>query len=100
LLFRLPRFFTGTNLLAATEPFVGTWVYNIQESPKPTLRKYEIRDLGGERCSLTGSTGVTVEVKADGVSIKTATGDHVSFKKLDEHDWEMVRDDGQKMVRT
>lgn len=95
----LAALFTGTNLLAATDPFVGTWIYNNQKSPKPTIR-YAIKDLGGERYSLTGSTGVTVEVKADGVPIKTASGDIVSFKKLDEHDWEMVRDDGQKMVRT
>ncbi|MGA7109925.1 MAG: hypothetical protein WBV28_18515 [Terracidiphilus sp.] len=91
--------FTATHLLAATDPFVGTWVYNIQESPKPTIQ-YTIKDLGGERYALTGSTGVTVEVKADGIPIKTPSGDTVSFKKLDEHDWEMVRDDGQKMVRT
>jgi hypothetical protein len=86
-------------MLAATDPFVGTWVYNNQRSPKPTIR-YAIKDLGGERCALTGSTGVTVEVKADGIPIKSPSGDIVSFKKLDEHDWEMVRDDGQKMVRT
>jgi hypothetical protein len=90
---------TGTSVFAATDPFVGTWVYNADKSPKPTI-KYAIKDLGGERYSLTGSTGVTVEVKADGVAIKTAAGATVSFKKLDDHDWKMVRDDGQKMVRT
>lgn len=84
---------------AATDPFVGTWVYNAQKSPKPTIR-YAIKDLGSGRYSLTGSTGVTVEIKADGLSIKTSTGATVSFKKLDAHDWQMVRDDGQKMVRT
>ena len=86
-------------MFAATDPFIGTWVYNAQKSPKPTI-KYAIKDLGGERYSLTGSTGVTVEIKADGVSIKTPTGATISFRKLDDHDWEMVRDDGQKMVRT
>jgi hypothetical protein len=85
-------------LFAATDPFVGTWVYNAQKSPKPTI-KYAIKDLGDERYALTGSTGTTVEIKADGISIK-APGATVSFKKLDEHDWEMVRDDGRKMVRT
>jgi hypothetical protein len=84
---------------AATDPFVGTWVYNAQKSPKPTIR-YAIKDLGGGRYSLTGSTGITVEVKADGVPIKTSTVSTVSFKKLDDRDWEMDRDDGQKMVRT
>lgn len=89
---------TGT-MHAATDPFVGTWVYDTQKSPKPTIR-YAIKDLGGGRYSLTGSTGVTVEIKADGVSIQSLTGATVSFKKLDDHDWEMVRDDGRKMVRT
>ena len=94
----LTALLTCTNLFAATDPFVGTWVYNAQKSPKPTI-KYAIKDLGDERYALTGSTGTTVEIKADGVSIK-APGATVSFKKLDEHDWEMVRDDGRKMVRT
>jgi hypothetical protein len=89
----------SSSMFAATDPFIGTWVYIAEKSPKPTI-KYAIKDLGGERYSLTGSTGVTVEIKADGVSIKTLTGATVSFKKLDDHDWEMVRDDGEKMVRT
>ena len=87
-----------TSLFATTDPFIGTWVYNAEKSPKPII-KYAIKDLGGERYSLTGSTGITVKIKADGVSIKTPTGATVSFKKLDDHDWEMVRDDGEKMVR-
>ena len=94
----LTALLTCTNLFTATDPFVGTWVYNAQKSPKPTI-KYAIKDLGDERYALTGSTGTTVEIKADGISIK-APGATVSFKKLDEHDWEMVRDDGRKMVRT
>jgi hypothetical protein len=94
----LTALLTCTNLFAATDPFVGTWAYNAQKSPKPTI-KYAIKDLGDERYALTGSTGTTVEIKADGISIK-APGATVSFKKLDEHDWEMVRDDGRKMVRT
>lgn len=95
----LAGIFTCTSGFAATDPFIGTWVYNIQKSPKPTI-KYAIKDLGGNRYALTGSTGTTVEIKADGVSIKTPTGSTVSFKKLGDHDWEMIRDDGQKMVRT
>ena len=95
----LAGIFTCTSVFAATDPFVGTWVHNPEKSPKPTI-KYTIKDLGGERYSLTGSTGVTVEIKADGVSIKTPTGATVSFRKLDDHDWKMVRDDGEKMVRT
>lgn len=91
--------FICTSAFAANDPFVGTWVYNSQKSPKPTI-KYTIKSLGGGRYSLTGSTGVTIDIKADGVPIKTATGVTVSFRKLDDHDWEMGRDDGQKMVRT
>jgi hypothetical protein len=86
-------------MFAATDPFVGTWKYNDQKSPKPTI-KYTIKDLGGDRYALTGSTGVTVEIKADGVTIESPPGSTVSFKRLDDHDWEMVRDDGQKMMRT
>jgi hypothetical protein len=89
----------STSLFAQSDPFVGTWVYDAQKSPKPTI-KYAIKDLGGERYALTGSTGTTVEIKADGVSTKTAAGATVSFQKLGDHDWKMVRDDGQKMVRT
>jgi len=87
------------NSFAATDPFVGTWVYNVEKSPKPTI-KYAIKDLGDGRYSLTGSTGTTVEIKTDGVSIKTPAGATVSLKKLDDHDWQMIRDDGRKMVRT
>lgn len=83
----------------ATDPFVGTWVYNAQKTPKPTI-KYGIKDLGNDRYALTGSTGTTVEIKADGIPLKTPAGDTVSFKRIDDHDWEMVRDDGQKMTRT
>lgn len=95
----LAGIFTCTTAFAQNDPFVGTWVYDAQKSPKPTI-KYTIKDLGGGRYSLTGSTGTAVEIRANGVSIKTPTGATVSFRKLDEHDWEMVRDDGQKMVRT
>src|SRR5580698_5522809 len=87
---------TSSSVFAATDPFIGTWVYNIQKSPKPTI-KYAIKDLGGERYALTGSTGTTVEIKADGVPIQAPTGATVSFMKLDDHNWKMVRDDGQKM---
>jgi len=90
---------TCTSAFALNDPFVGTWVYNPQKSPKPTI-KYTIKELGDGRYSLTGSTGTTVEIKASGVPIKTPSGATVSFKKLDDHDWEMVRDDGEKLVRT
>lgn len=90
---------TCTSAFALEDPFVGTWVYNADKSLKPTI-KYTIKDLGGGRYSLTGSTGTTVEIKANGISTKTPAGATVSFRKIDEHDWGMVRDDGQKMMRT
>jgi hypothetical protein len=71
----------------------------MQKSPKTTI-KYAIKDLGGNRYALTGSTGTTVEIKADGIPIETPSGDTVAFKKLDDHNWQMARDDGQKMERT
>ncbi len=91
--------FTCAAAFAATDPFVGTWVYNAQKSPKPTI-KYTIKYLGDNRYALTGSTGVTLEITADGKSIKTSTGTTVSFKKLDDREWKMVRVYGEKMVRT
>ncbi len=87
------------SVFAASDPFVGTWVYNAQKSPHPTI-KYAIKDLGNNRYALTGSTGVTVKIKADGVPIESPSGTTVSFKKLDEHDWKMIRNDEQEMVRT
>lgn len=90
---------TGTSAFAQNDPFVGTWLFNEQKSPKPTIR-YAIKDLGGQRYALTGSTGVTVRIKADGVPIQSAPGTTVSFKQVDKHDWEMTRNDGLKMVRT
>jgi hypothetical protein len=89
----------STSAFSATDPFVGTWVYNLQKSPKPTI-KYAIKDLGGNRYALTGSTGTTVDIQADGIPIKTPSGTTLSFKKLDDHDWKMVRTDDQNMVRT
>jgi hypothetical protein len=95
----LTAVFTCPSLFAVTDPFVGTWVYNSQKSPKPIIT-YAIKDLGGDRYALTGSTGLTIEVKADGIPIKTPTGATVSLKRLDDRDWQMVRHDDQNMVRT
>jgi len=90
---------TTTAFAAITDPFVGTWVYDAQKSPKPTIT-YGIKDLGGDRYALTGSTGQTTEIKADGVSIKTPSGVTVSFKNIDDHTWQMDRVEGRTMVRT
>ena len=90
---------TSTALAATSDPFVGTWIYNPQKSPKPTIT-YGIKDLGGDKYALTGSTGQTTEIKADGVSIKSPSGATVSFKKLDDHTWQMDRTGGATMVRT
>ena len=83
----------------ASDPFVGTWVWNSEKSPKPVIT-YGIKDLGGERYALTGSSGQTTEIKADGVAIKSPTGATVSFKKLDAHTWQMDRVESGTLKRT
>ena len=90
---------TSTALAATDDPFVGTWVYNAQKSPKPTIT-YGIKDLGGDKYALTGSTGETTEIKADGVLIKSPSGAPVSFKRLDDRTWQMDRTEGATLVRT
>jgi len=89
----------ATGSAAASDPFVGTWVYNNDKSPKPTIT-YKIEDLGQERYTLTGSSGETTRIKADGVETKSPSGATVSFKKLDEHTWQMMRVDSRSMKRT
>jgi hypothetical protein len=95
----LAALFATSGLAAASDPFVGTWVYNAEKSPKPTIT-YGIKDLGGDRYALTGSSGETTEIKADGVSIKSPSGATVSFQKLDDHTWQMNRIDSRTMKRT
>lgn len=95
----LAAFFATSGFAAASDPFVGTWVYNAEKSPKPTIT-YGIKDLGGDRYALTGSSGETTQIKADGISIKSPSGATVSFKKLDDHTWEMNRVDSRTMKRT
>jgi hypothetical protein len=65
-----------------------------------TTITYGIKDLGGDRDALTGSAGETTEIKADGVSIKSRSGDTVSFKMLDYHIWQMDRIESETMRRT
>jgi hypothetical protein len=91
--------FATSGLAAASDPFVGTWVYNAEKSPKPTIT-YGIKNLGGDRYGLTGSSGETTNIKADGVAIKSPSGATVSFKKLDDHTWQMDRVDSRTMKRT
>jgi hypothetical protein len=97
--FFLAALFSTSGLVAASNPFVGTWVYNAEKSPKPTIT-YGIKDLGGDRYALTGSSGETTEIKADGISIKSPSGATVSFRKLDDHTWQMDRVDFRTMKRT
>jgi hypothetical protein len=97
--FFLAALFAAPGLAAASDPFVGTWVYNADRSPKPTIT-YGIKDLGGDRYALTGSSGETTQIKADGVAIKSPSGATVSFKKLDDHTWQMERVDSRTMKRT
>jgi hypothetical protein len=97
--FFLAAFFAAPSLATASDPFVGTWVYNADRSPKPTIT-YGIKDLGGDRYALTGSSGETTQIKADGVAIKSPSGATVSFKMLDDHTWQMDRVDSRTMKRT
>jgi hypothetical protein len=94
----LAALFATPSLAAASDPFVGTWVYNAEKSPKPTIT-YAIKDLGEDRYALTGSSGETTRIKADGVSIKSPSGATVSFRKLDDHSWQMDRVDLRTMKR-
>src|ERR1700735_1139736 len=48
--------FATSGLTTSSDPFVGTWVYNAEKSPKPTIT-YGIRDLGGDRYALTEVPG-------------------------------------------
>lgn len=90
----------ATSVVAvASDPFVGTWVYNANKSPKPTIT-YTIEDRGESRYALTGSTGETTQIKADGLPIKAPLGGTVSFRKLDDHTWQMERVASQSMKRT
>jgi hypothetical protein len=95
----LAALFATSSSTAASDPFVGAWVYNAERSPKPRIT-YGIRDLGGDRYALTGSSGETTEIRGDGVSIKSPSGATVSFKKLDDHTWQMDRVDSRAMKRT
>ena len=98
----LSLLFVGTALAQSSDPFIGTWVYDAEKSPTPLIN-YAIKDLGGDRYALTGSTGETTEIKADGNTIKSPSGDPVSFRKVDAQTWHMDRankDGSGKMART
>ena len=82
----------------AADPFVGTWAYDVDKSPMPTI-KYTIEDAGGNQFNLTGSTGRPLTVKSDGVPMNSPYGGTVSFKKLDDRRARMVRADPDKMER-
>jgi hypothetical protein len=91
-----------TALAQAPSSFIGTWVLNDAKSPKTPIT-YAIKDLGPGRYALTGSTGETTEVKADGTPTQSPSHATVSFKKLDAHTWHMDRtykDDPTSLART
>ena len=89
----------GCQLAAATDPFVGHWVWNAQKSPTPTIT-YSVKDLGENHFAVTGSSGDTVNIQADGVLRPSPFGGNVSLKKIDDHKWEMVRKDHGFLQRT
>ena len=90
---------TSASVLSAADPFAGKWAYNEGRSPKPSII-YTIKDLGGNRFVLTGSTGRPITIKSDGVPIDSPYGGTVSFKKLDDRNAEMVRINPDKLERT
>jgi hypothetical protein len=83
-------FLAGAGVSAAADPFVGKWIWNAQKSPLPKIT-YKIKDLGGDRFALTGSTGETLEIKADGLMVDSPFGGTVSLKKVNDREWQMVR---------
>jgi hypothetical protein len=84
--------------LFAADPFVGKWAWSAEKSPRPTIH-YGIKDLGDNTFALTGSTGQTTKIKADGVTIESPFGGTVSFKKVSDREWQMIRDDPRHLVR-
>jgi hypothetical protein len=82
---------TGCNLFAA-DPFAGTWAWTAGKTPRPSIH-YGIKDLGDNTFALTGSTGQTTRIKADGVTIASPFGGTASFKKVSDREWQMIRDD-------
>jgi hypothetical protein len=93
----------GTTAFAqAPSPFIGTWVLNSEKSPNPTIT-YAIKDLGSGRYALTGSSGETTEIKADGIPTQSPSDATVSFRKLDAHTWHLDRTgkgDSTSLART
>ena len=45
----------GSAAAQSGDPFLGTWVYSVDKSPSPPIT-YAIKDLGGDRYALTGSS--------------------------------------------
>ncbi len=92
-------FLIASGLPAAGDPFLGKWVWNSKKSPKPKIT-YSVKDVGGNRFALTGSTGETTTIKADGVLMESPHGGTVSFKKIDDRKWRMIRNNPLKLLRT
>jgi len=88
---------TGCRLFAA-DPFVGKWAWNAEKSPRPNIH-YGIKDLGDNTFALTGSTGQTTKIKADGVTIGSPFGGTESLKKVNDRAWQMIRDNPRHLVR-
>jgi hypothetical protein len=88
----------ASSSIFAADPFVGKWVLNQKKSPPPTIN-YGIKDLGDNRYALTGSAGQTTKIKADGVTIDSPFGGTVSFKKMNDGTWQMIRDSPGHLVR-
>ena len=78
---------TGT-LLAAEDPFVGTWKLNEAKS-KITGAQFEIKDLGGNKYAITGGN-VSDTLVANGTDQPVHFGRTVSIAKQGPDVWKMV----------
>jgi hypothetical protein len=78
---------TGT-LLAAEDPFVGTWKLNEAKS-KITGAQFEVKDLGGNKYTITGGN-VSDTLVADGTDQPAHFGRTMSIAIRGPNVWEMV----------
>ena len=86
---------TGT-LLAATDPFVGTWKLN-QSKSKITGEQVKIKDLGGNKYTLTfGNTSDTLV--ADGTDQPVHFGRTQSITKERPNVWKIVTKQGGRVL--
>lgn len=88
-----------TCVFAASDPFVGKWVWNREKSLPPKI-KYQVKDLGGNRFAFTGADGQTITIKPDGNPVEVPVVGSVTVRKIDDHNWRMTKSSPIKTDRT